>query len=474
MPMKSFIVGAKITSPTREHNHTRHRPAVATATVPDAADVAIATLAGGGNAFDAVVAACLVETVWMPMKCGLAGDLVALVREPNGRIETLLSIGPGGARYSPNAGLTVTGPRSIGIPGAPDGYAALAARGRLALGDLAAPAIERAQNGVAWLPLPVKLAAEAEDKIRAYNRDNSFLPQGKLPEEGAPLRLPGLARALATFVELGPELFWHDLGAVLAARIDEAGGLLDASDLRMRPATWQAPIRLTLDQLSIAATPPPTHGARLLGALKSVLEADDEPVSAIRKATDRTSEWSDGGTSVVAAGDHEGRGVVVVHSNSFPNFGSCVVLEDYDLVLNNRPGRGFDLNAEKDHPNAPAPGRVPVTTLHAWQLDFDGKSLLGATSGGANQAPWNLQTILDLIGGKAAEDVVVAPRWSFDKIGDLLVETGHAEAGLGGHQIPSLSQRSAEQILARHDGQWQACADPRIGAVARSIEDTTP
>src|SRR5690606_6047679 len=46
-------------------------PAVATAAVPKAAEVALAVLADGGNAYDAAVAACLVECVWLPMKCGL-------------------------------------------------------------------------------------------------------------------------------------------------------------------------------------------------------------------------------------------------------------------------------------------------------------------------------------------------------------------------------------------------------------------
>src|ERR1700719_2177166 len=98
---------------------------VATAAVPAAADIAMEILREGGNAFDAVLAACFVEAVCLPMKCGLGGDVVALVHLTDGRMRALISVGPGGARFGPGQ-LTLTGPRSVGVPGAPDGYAALA------------------------------------------------------------------------------------------------------------------------------------------------------------------------------------------------------------------------------------------------------------------------------------------------------------------------------------------------------------
>ncbi|MCY3730182.1 MAG: gamma-glutamyltransferase, partial [Rhodospirillaceae bacterium] len=51
---------------------------VATAATPYAAHTAGGVLASGGTAFDAAIAAALVEGVELPMKCGLAGDVVAL------------------------------------------------------------------------------------------------------------------------------------------------------------------------------------------------------------------------------------------------------------------------------------------------------------------------------------------------------------------------------------------------------------
>jgi gamma-glutamyltranspeptidase/glutathione hydrolase len=442
-------------------------PAVATAAVPRAAEAALAVLADGGNAYDAAVAACLAECVWLPMKCGLAGDLVALVREPTGSLETLISIGPGGAAFSPGAGLAVTGPRSVGVPGAPDGYAALAARGRLPLIRLAAPAIAMARAGVTWLPVAVALTKEAETTLRAWNGSNAYLPDGHLPRVGEALFLPGQAQVLEAFTRLGAELFWHDLGARLAERLARSGGLLRAEDLRVRPARWIAPERAALeDGVFLSVTPAPTHGPRLADALQLVLSDAHPPVVAMRNAMKKLRS-NDGGTSVVAVGDAEGRAVIVVHSNSFPQYGAGVLLEELDLVLNNRPGRGFDLKAGPEDPNAPAPGRVPTTTLHAWALERSNGFCMGATPGGVNQAPWNLQTILDLLRGVAPSNAVTAPRWSFNPTGELIVEADHPDvAALNGQTIPPLGQRSAEQVLSREADIWHACADPRTGAVA--------
>src|SRR3546814_11324180 len=71
----------------------------------------------GGNAVDAAVAAALVETVWLPMKCGLAGDVVALLQRAGGPVEALLAIGRGPLALNQGARLQATGPASVGEVG---------------------------------------------------------------------------------------------------------------------------------------------------------------------------------------------------------------------------------------------------------------------------------------------------------------------------------------------------------------------
>ncbi|MGH8129664.1 MAG: gamma-glutamyltransferase, partial [Steroidobacteraceae bacterium] len=135
------------------------------------------------------------------------------------------------------------------------------------------------------------------------------------------------------------------------------------------------------------------------------------------------------GTSMVSAVDHEGTMVTIVHSNSYPRFGSGLVVEGYDLILANRAGRGF--SADPDHPNFPAAGRRPATTLHAWAIRKpDGARLLGATPGGANQMPWNAQTLARLATGEAdIGRLIVAPRWEWRPDDDSIrVEDGFSDS----------------------------------------------
>ena len=135
------------------------------------------------------------------------------------------------------------------------------------------------------------------------------------------------------------------------------------------------------------------------------------------------------GTSIVSAADGDGNAVVVVHSNSYPRYGSGLVVGDYDLVLANRAGRGF--TPEPDHPNFPSPGRRPATTLHAWMTTADGgPSFLGGTPGGDNQVVWNAQLLQGIIDGETAPGVLVtAPRWEWLPADDgVRIEAGFDDA----------------------------------------------
>ena len=54
------------------------RDGVVCAAAPLAAQAGAAALRDGGNAYDAVIAAALAETVLLPPKCGFGGDLIAI------------------------------------------------------------------------------------------------------------------------------------------------------------------------------------------------------------------------------------------------------------------------------------------------------------------------------------------------------------------------------------------------------------
>ncbi|MEO3857952.1 gamma-glutamyltransferase [Acrocarpospora sp. B8E8] len=412
-----------------------------------AAVIGAAALLDGGNAFDAVIAAGLAETVLLPPKCGLAGDVVALVL-PAGRPapRALLSIGAA-ARRLPGALATRPLPRdgglSVGVPGAPGGYAALAALGRLGLDRLARPAIELARRGIVWPELCAALAREADGLLARHQPTGCrYRPAAGPLKAGTLLRLPGLALLLGEFAERGAGLFHGPAGAVLAERVAAAGGVVGRDDLAVPTAEWAEPVR----QDGIWATPAPTRGPALLAALAGERALAGGPIGE--------------GTSVVAAADNEGNAVVMVHSNSHPQFGSGLVAEPYDLVLSNRAGRGF--HPDPGHPDGPAPGRRPPTTLHAWALDTRGTGrpdVFGATPGGEQQVPWNAQVLGDLMttGPDDLGAILTGPRWSLQDGARVPVEESASAV------------RPAHVLLRLTGAGLTAAADPRIGAIALGV-----
>jgi gamma-glutamyltranspeptidase/glutathione hydrolase len=439
---------------------------------PAAVAAALPLFEQGGNAFDVAVAAALAETVALPMKCGLAGDVVALIRKPGGKLRTLISVGPGPLALADGATLDKTGPCSIGVPGAPDGYAALAAMGRLGLERMAGPAIEASARGIEWTRIGVDLTRQAETLLRRWNGDTVYLPKGQPPKTGDTLYLPGMTALLREFAHRGAELFFDDIGRDIATHVRSAGGFLTPEDLRVRPARWLDPDSRILPggETTLWATPAPTHGPALLRAVELVSTEGADPVDAALQArAEHKADSMNSGTSVVSAADDEGNAVVIVHSNSFPQFGSGLVVEAWNLVLNNRPGRGFDLDAPPESSNAPRAGRTPHTTLHAWALELAGQVYLGATPGGANQMIWNLQSILDCLDGSEPGAVCSAPRWAMDEAGAVSCEADHAYAARErARTIAPLSLRSAQQLLRLGTDGVIAAADPRTGAQAEA------
>ncbi|HEY1610763.1 MAG TPA: gamma-glutamyltransferase, partial [Paraburkholderia sp.] len=430
---------------------------VVTAASANAAAAGVAMLHAGGNAFDAALASCFVETVALPMKCGLAGDLVALVRERNGRVTTLVSIGPGCAALADGAQLSVVGPASVGVPGAPDGYMALARRARLPLATLVRPAVDAARRGVVWTRPMLAYLKQSASLLERFSADCPYL-RNAMPAEGDRIALPGLGDLLEAFVERGAALFDGPLGDAIVERVGSLGGFISREDFRARPARDVAPASAVLaGGLRVTTTPAPTQGPALIRALQRHLE-DGEPLFDAVANARRAHLARDEGTSVVTAADQD-TVVVVVHSNSFPRFGSAVVMPS-GLVLNNRPGRSFRLDAPPGTPGAPAAGAVPSTTLHAWTLECsDGTFAAGATPGGINQLPWNAQTLSDLVRkglNTPLESLLVAPRWAVDDSGAQLCEANLDMAARidGACVVPPMSLGTARQIVVcdSHDG----------------------
>jgi gamma-glutamyltranspeptidase/glutathione hydrolase len=412
---------------------------VVCAAAPMAAQAGAAAMRDGGNAFDAAVAAALAETVLLPSKCGLGGDLVAIVVPAGSSCpQALLAIGgaPGDLADVARSGKwSDTGPLSVGPPAAPRGYAALGAAGRLPLSRLAAPAIELATTGFPWAAVNHRLTSASVDLLRRWNPGGTtYLPDDEPIASGAVVRLPGLASALASFVELGDAFLAGPVGDAIVETVRRHGGVLDHGDLAAARAEWHECPAIRLDARTVWATPAPTQGPTLLAAVAAAVPGD-APASQYQRVLAAIARQRDGladpsGTSIVSAADRDGNAVVVVHSNSYPRYGSGLVVPHYDLVLANRAGRGF--TPDPAHPNFPAAGRRPATTLHAWMTAVDGGSLafLGGTPGGDNQVSWNAQLLQGIVDGETSPGALVtAPRWEWLPADDgVRLEAGFSDA----------------------------------------------
>src|SRR5713101_6532835 len=116
---------------------------------PLATRAGLRMLERGGNAADAALAAAAMLCVAEPMSTGIGGDCFALVWR-DGTLEGLDSAGPAPAGADPSAPVEQQGSRSVTVPGAVAGWAALAERhGRLGLDACLADAIDIAERGFA-------------------------------------------------------------------------------------------------------------------------------------------------------------------------------------------------------------------------------------------------------------------------------------------------------------------------------------
>lgn len=426
--------------------------AVVSSAASEAATVGRDVLARGGNAFDAALAAAFMETVIVPSKCGLAGDLVAIVRVKGSRPRALLAVGTAPAALPAavvDQVLPRTGGLSVGVPGAPAGYAELAALATLPVSELVAPAVRAAREGFAWSPLTERYVEQAEELLLRENPDGSvYVPETGIRPAGEWVTMPGLADALELFAEAGANVFHGGLGKLFVETVSKRGGVVSMDDLRSQSAQWSDLVTATVAGATISATPGPTHGPSLIAALTAAegsSHPDDLVPAVIDAARARRREAGDiegdGGTSIVTAADADGNAVVIVHSVSHPTFGSGIVIPGYDLVVSNRAGRGF--TSTPGHPNAPAVGRRPMTTLHAWMIERDGDLYLGATSGGEQQMPWSAQVIARLIANEPQASAVLSPLWGVDAVTEELKAEADARQPWG---TPALALRRSTRV----------------------------
>src|SRR6266700_2136544 len=238
-----------------------------------ASTAGLVTLARGGNAIDAAIAANLALGVVAPYLCGYGGDLFAIVWD--GDLHGYLGSGRSPAAATIDAvrdrartdTMPLFGPHSVTVPGAIAGWFDLLEQwGTQPFRELAAPAFAYARDGFELTPTGAMFVTGS---LTMYEDFPALLETYGGAEAGRVLRQPGLARTIETLAADGPDAYYRGpIGTAIADAVQAGGGLLTVTDLAVHQGCWADPLRAPYRDVEIAELPPPTQGVTALEALR--------------------------------------------------------------------------------------------------------------------------------------------------------------------------------------------------------------
>jgi gamma-glutamyltranspeptidase/glutathione hydrolase len=261
----------------------------------------------GGNAFDAVVAAGFAAAVVEPIASySLAAEGVFMLYSASGG-ELLALSGQGVAPdkatvdFYTSQGLDTipTGPGrlahlSFTVPGVVDAYISLLDRfGTMTLGEVLAPAIQYAQDGIPNYEYMLRAleSAATREQFKVYPPGGSevFYHDGAVPRPGSLLVQPGLAKTLKAMaaaeraapghrpegIRAGRDAFYKgEIARTLVASAKKVGGILEMDDLASYRARFEEPARTTFAGHEVCCQTTWSQAPALLQAL-NILERFD-------------------------------------------------------------------------------------------------------------------------------------------------------------------------------------------------------
>lgn len=484
-----------------------------------ATEAGAAALEVGGNAIDAALAAAATLCVVYPNNVALGGDLVALVRSPDGRVRFLNATGTAPTQQTLEAlrqkhgdTLPLRGLDAITVPGGVRGWEALHSCGATrSWADHLETATRLAEDG---FPNSRSVAAALVGARESLGQDPGasavFYPGGEPIAEGAQLRQPALAASLRKLAAGGADEFYEgELASAWVAGLARLGSRISVQDAATYRPVWADPLEGSFAGLRVLTGPPNTSGFMLLRALNAVAAGIVDPLGAdagelakaFREANSvRAAQLADpafGGISgedlvrmpapdASIAGDPKANGdtvglsaisadgwAVSLINSVYWDFGAHVLEPQTGIIFQNR-GTSFSLDPSS--PNAFAPGKRPRHTLMpVLILDGDDVVWVPATMGGSAQPQIHAQLLLRSLAGADPHEATHAPRWIVNEPnadGDVTVTAeadvpGHVRdaiemAGFTLHTVPPRTEDLGHSNLIRvDDAGYSAASDPR-------------
>jgi len=272
----------------RQPVHAKHGMVVAREM--HATNAGEAVLESGGNAIDAAAAVAFALAVTHPSAGNLGGGGFMLIRFADGR-STFIDF----RERAPNAATrdmyidpatgkatqdSLIGYRASGIPGTVRGFEfAHEKYGKKPWKELVDPAVHLARDG---FPVSYGLAQSlhntntSEKLSRFPDSKRIFLRDGASYEPGDLLKQPELARTLERIRAHGAKDFYEgETAKLLAADMQEHGGLITLDDLRDYKAIERKPLEGKYKGYGIVTSPPPSSGGVGILQMLGVLEGTD-------------------------------------------------------------------------------------------------------------------------------------------------------------------------------------------------------
>jgi gamma-glutamyltranspeptidase / glutathione hydrolase len=369
---------------------------------------------------------------------------------------------------------------SVTVPGAVAGWSMLHGRfGRVAFGDVLAPALHYAERGYAVSRIVQQKWSLAAPILEAFpGYAEHFLPRGRAPLVGEHFTLAGAARTLQLIADSHGESFYRgEIADAIAAHARGTGGALSAADMAnfwefVQANGWVDTLSTGVHGHELHELPPNGQGIAALiclGILRHAgidsmqvdstdwhhvaIEAmklafadvyryvadpsamdvtpaqmlDDGYLAARARSIDMKRAQAmtagtppQGGTVYLSTADADGMMVSFIQSN-YMGFGSGVVVPGYGISLQNR-GAGFSLDPAS--PNCVAPGKRPFHTIIPAFLTSDGAPQMSfGVMGGNMQPQGHVQTLLRmLLAAQQPQAACDAPRWKVMRGLDIEVE----------------------------------------------------
>ncbi|WP_413500434.1 gamma-glutamyltransferase [Psychrobacter maritimus] len=252
-----------------------------------ASDIGLKILKDGGNAVDAAVAVGFALAVTLPRAGNIGGGGFMMVYDAKQGKTVALDYrekAPSSAArdmYLDSDGNAVSDLSryhglAVGVPGTVAGLLkALEDHGTMSRGQVMAPAIALAENGIEVTAGLSESLEALSDRLQKWPSTKKifFKPDGSAYQPGERLKQPELAKSLKLIAAKGADGFYKgETARKLVKAVNEAGGNMSLQDLANYKAIARVPVKGDYRGYEIVSMPPPSSGGIHIVQILNILE----------------------------------------------------------------------------------------------------------------------------------------------------------------------------------------------------------